>query len=303
MIARKGKNLVLVLIIAVLSLFCKISFAIETAQSDSDQQINDFSLAGYGERGKKTWDIAGKSADIFTETIKLKDLTGNLYGEKDNVKLTANSGDFDKAEGKVHLEQDVVITTSSGAKLTTDSLDWDRKNDIVATKDHVHIIKDNTITTALGAIGHPSLNKVDLQKDVKLEITPDEQRKNEKDAASEKVVITCDGPLSIDYDKNVATFSNNVLVNRPDSQIYSDKMDVYFSKNDQGSGEKQEGSAAFNSKITTIVARGNVKIVRGENVSYSDEATYDAVDKKIVLSGKPKLIVYSTEGMNASFGN
>ena len=35
-------------------------------QIDSDQQISDFSLAGYGEKGKKTWDLSGKSADIFT---------------------------------------------------------------------------------------------------------------------------------------------------------------------------------------------------------------------------------------------
>jgi lipopolysaccharide assembly outer membrane protein LptD (OstA) len=57
------------------------------------------------------------------------------------------------------------------------------------------------------------------------------------------------------------------------------------------------------SKIEKIVARGNVKITRGENVSYSDEATYTALDKKITLSGSPKLIIYSTEEMSASFGN
>jgi hypothetical protein len=51
------------------------------------------------------------------------------------------------------------------------------------------------------------------------------------------------------------------------------------------------------------VAEGNVKIVRGENVSYSEEAVYTAADRKITLLGRPKLIIYSTEGMNASFGN
>jgi len=36
---------------------------------ESDQQISDFSLSGYGDKGKKSWDISGKSADIFTEVV------------------------------------------------------------------------------------------------------------------------------------------------------------------------------------------------------------------------------------------
>ena len=58
------------------------------------------------------------------------------------------------------------------------------------------------------------------------------------------------------------------------------------------------------SRIEKIVARGNVKITRGENISYSDEAVYTAQDKKITLSGKPRLIIYSAEELsNASIGN
>jgi lipopolysaccharide assembly outer membrane protein LptD (OstA) len=57
-------------------------------------------------------------------------------------------------------------------------------------------------------------------------------------------------------------------------------------------------------KIEKIVATGNVKIMQGENISYSDEAVYDAMAKKIILSGKPKLVIYSTEELkDASSGN
>jgi LPS export ABC transporter protein LptC len=276
------------------------SFAEQSAKADdSDQQINDFSLSGYGDKGKKAWDIGGKSADIYSDTVKFKDVTGNLYGEKEEVKLTADRGDFNKAEGKVHLEQDVVITSSSGAKLTTDSLDWDRKNDVVSTKDKVNIAKDNIISTSLGATGHPGLSKVNLDKDVKVEILP-EEKKDQAGMGAEKIVITCDGPLLIDYEKNIATFSNNVKVDRQESQIYSDTMEVNFTRD---SGKQKNGSPVMNSSVEKIIARGNVKIVRGENVSYSDEATYSGADRKIMLSGNPKLVIYSTEGMNASFGN
>ncbi len=283
-------------------------------QESSDQQIMDFSLASFGEKGKKSWDLSGKSADIFSEVIKLKDVIGNLYGKDEDIKLTADKGDFDKTQGKIHLEDNVIITTSTGAKLTTDSLDWDRKNKLVTTKDMVNIERGNMVTTASGAHGEPDLKKVSLEKDVTVNINPDTEEKSKEQNVKKKIVITCDGPLQIDYDKNIATFNNNVKVDTQDAIIQSDIMDVYFGKAGAGkdtSGSKKAdsdvgstlGGSAMGSKIDKIVARGNVKITRGENVSYSDEATYNALDKKIILSGKPRLIIYSGEGMNASFGN
>lgn len=289
------------LLALVLSLFyLSSSFAYNQPADDSDQQVNDFSLAGYGERGKKTWDIAGKSADIFSNIIKLRDITGNLYGN-DNIKLTADRGDFDKAQGNIHLEQDVVITTASGARLLTDSLDWDRKNNIVATKDDVSIIRGNMITQAKGAVGHPDLNKVDLEKDVKVEILPDLEKNSQGMSNKGKTIITCDGVLAIDYGKNFATFNDNVKVDRTDLQIYSDKMDVYFNNNNAAG--QDAASTITGGKIDKIVARENVKIVKGENISYSDKAVYTALDRRITLLGSPKLIVYSTEDLSASFGN
>jgi len=289
------------------------------AQAESDQQISDFSLTGYGEKGKKSWDLSGKSADIFNEVVKLKKVVGNLYGKEENINLTAERGDFNKNDGKVHLEQDVVITTSSGTKMTTDSLDWDRKNQLVTTKDPVNIQRDNMVIVAQGAKGETNLKKVNLEKDVRLDINPALAKENQSDTVSkdevnpankEKIIITCDGPLEVDYDKNIATFNNNVKVDRQDTVIYSDKMDVYFivsnkeEKTAKENSEVNKNQELMNSKIDKIVARGNVKVVRGENVSYSDEAIYSAKDKKLVLTGKPKLIISSTESIgNASFGN
>lgn len=286
------------LIFLLVSVFClSHAFAQEEAP-DADQQISDFSLAGYGEKGKKTWDIAGKSADIFEQIIKLKDITGNLYGEDEDVKLTARKGRFNKTNGKIHVEDNVVITTSSGAKLTTNSLDWDRVNYAVSTPDVVNIWKDNLFTKATGACGEPNLNKMNLEKDVTVEIMPQPKEKDSKAEKEEesKIVITCDGPLEIDYGINIATFNNNVKVDRSDTQIYSDAMDVYFGNKSQDSKEGNKESPSFmGSSIDKIVARGNVKTVRGENLTYSDEAVYNGADKKIILSGNPRLIIVSTE--------
>ncbi|MBU1124794.1 MAG: LPS export ABC transporter periplasmic protein LptC [Candidatus Omnitrophica bacterium] len=275
-------------------------FSQNNTSDQSDQQISDFSLAGYGDQGKKTWDLAGASADIFTDIIKLTQVVGNLYGEQEDVHLVSEKGDFDKKEGKVHLEDNVVITTSSGAKLTTDSLDWDRKNQEVSTKDIVNIEKESMTAVATGAKGEPTLNKVALEKDVRVDINPTaEEEESDDPQVKEKIIITCDGPLDIDYEKNIAVFRNNVKVERTDSIIYSDIMDVYFGKNTPGASESKVPGLMGN-KIDKIVARGNVKIVRGENISYSEEAVYSAADKKITLTGRPKIVIVSTEDMKGT---
>jgi len=82
-------------------------------------------------------------------------------------------------------------------------------------------------------------------------------------------------------------------------------MDVYFSLDKQNANpaSSDQTLAGMGSKLERIIAKGNVKIVKGENISYSDEAVYTAADKKITLLGRPKLIIYSTEDLNASSGN
>jgi LPS export ABC transporter protein LptC len=268
-------------------------------QTESTQQIGDFSLTGFGEKGKKSWDINGKSADIFDDVVKLKEIYGNLYGDKENVTLTADRGDFDKIDGKVHLQDNVVITTTSGAKLTTDSLDWDRKNQLVSTIDKVNITKQNMVTEATGAMGKPNLNTMVLVRDVKVTMSPEEAQEKALDFAKNQIVITCVGPLEIDYAKSVARFNIDVRADKSDSIIFCDVMELYFAKNSKQAKDTkpsaEQGNMMMNSKLDKIVCSGNVRIVRGENVSYSDEAVYTAADQKITLKGKPKLVIYTAQ--------
>ncbi len=278
------------------------TFAQEESLDDSDQQIGDFSLAGYGERGKKTWDLSGKTADIFDNTVKLKDLTGNLYGKEEDVKLTAKKGDFDRANGRIHVEKDVVITTSSGAKLTTDSLDWDRSNSVVSTDDVVNITRQNLFTRGRGAKGEMGLGKMNLEEDVLVEFIPETEGEAAGDSSpAQKIVITCDGPLEIDYQKNVAIFNNNVKVDREDSQIYSEIMELYFSSKDSQETPEEAGGdpMMMGNQIDKIIAKDNVRTVRGDNVTYSQEAVYSVRENKVILSGRPKLLIYSTDDFQA----
>jgi lipopolysaccharide assembly outer membrane protein LptD (OstA) len=87
--------------------------------------------------------------------------------------------------------------------------------------------------------------------------------------------------------------------------MYADRMDAYFISSDK---KRESGSETnqglMGSKIDKIIARGNVRVVRGENTSYSQEAIYSASDKKLTLTGRPKLVIFSTEELGeAPAGN
>ena len=262
----------------------------EAIPQEPERTISEFNLSGFGEEGKKTWEISGESADIFSDQIKLKDFVGTLYGQE-KIILTAEKGNFSKIQNKVHLEDNVVITTESGAKLTTDYLDWDRDTSQVKTEAPVDIKKDDIVISGLGLEGDTELKSVDLKKDVQVEINGEKN----------KVVITCTGPLSVNYANNIAVFKRDVFVDDGESQMYADLMEVFFE-----TSESDESTGSFGGKsgrIKKIIARGNVKIIRGENVSFSNEAIYIADDKTLTLTGRPKLIIYSQEGMDASLGD
>lgn len=240
---------------------------------DAPQQFQGFDLAGYGEGGKKTWDVKGDHADIIGDIVKLTNIVANAYGEE-QTNLTAKFGTLDKATGKMHLEQDVVITTDTGATLTTDSLDWEREKDVVTTPDKVVINKENMMVTGTGAVAHPNLNTAQLNDDITVRLEPEPE-----DALGEVVTITCDGPLEMDYKGQKAVFNENVIAIQTDRKLIADKMEVYFNPDTK--------------QITEMVCTGHVSIIQGENTTYSEKAVYNARDQKLVLSGAPKLIFYA----------
>lgn len=305
-------------IFTILVLFNFTAFALdvafgkeEVANQEAEQKMMDFSLCGFNQKGAKSWEVKGNSADIFSDIVKLTTVNANVYGEEEKINLVADNGEYRKTDGKMHLENNVVITTQSGGKLTTNSLDWDRAVQKVTTDDLVNIEKENIKAVGKGLEGEPNLKKVFLKDNVTVQVEGQglnmkgQDKDNVKEAVldsagktdtkevnKEPTVITCSGPLEIDYGNELAIFNNNVKVDQKEQgEMYSDKMEVYFD--------------FTNKKILRIKSTGNVKIVKGENTSYSDEATYSAADKKMILTGRPRLVIYSEENLtnNAPTGN
>ena len=271
LVNKKMKKIILTLVIFLFS-------GMIIHAEDSPQQFQGFNLSGYGDGGKKTWDVKGDRADILGDVIKLTNIVANAYGE-DQMNLTAQAGAMNKASGKMHLEKDVVMTTQTGAKMTTDSLDWDRNNDLVQTDDKVVLTKEGMQAVGTGAIGHPNIRAAQLNKDVTVDI---ETKSDEQSTG--KVTVTCDGPLEMEYQNEKATFNKNVVAVDGDRKLIADKIEAFFDTTTK--------------QIKEMICTGNVFIYQGENVSHSDKAVYNAVDKKLTLLGSPKLIM-QTQGKDA----
>lgn len=251
-----------------------------------DQKFQGFNLQGYSDNGEKSWDVNGDTADIKGSEIKLSNVNANSYGNE-KVNVTAQNGTINQTSGEMRLEKDVVMTSEKGTQLMTDSLDWNRQTDLVKTKDDVLITDDEKgmTVTGTGMEAHPGLKSAKIEEDVTVRVNTEPKDKDPK-----FVTITSDGPMTLDQAKSMAVFEDNVVAIQTDRTLKADRMEIYFDS------EKNA--------IKEMICIGNVEIVQGENQTFADRATYKAAEQRLILSGRPKLIM-QTENKNglAAFGN
>jgi hypothetical protein len=164
-------------------------------------------------------------------------------------------------EDKVKLNK--VTAGSYGkdaqATITADAGVYDKANNNVRLEQNVKAVIENTGKSAGDFVGMSNASPTDKSKKT-------------------TTIITCDAEVEFNYAKNEGYFNKNVHVINDEGSIDSDRLTVYLDP--------------ASKTIMTIVAEGNVKIKRGENMTYSDKATYIAADKKIVLTGQPRLVIY-----------
>lgn len=295
-----------------------------------EEMLSSFSVSGYTKGGKKQWDLEGKGADILDQEIKLTDVTGKVYGKDMCMTILADEGSLNRLDNNVHLEKNIFANTDDGATMTTDCLNWDAQNQRLSSGDVVWIKRGMMQATGTGVVAHPEFNSVELKKDITVTLSlqpslqkagaqensalsaedfPEQQPPTladdsgltaQMDDASQTVsaqgepnltVITCDGPLKVIYQDKLAVFKDNVKVKDSRGEIFADKMDVYFTTQDEAA-RQIEGIEGMG--IQKIVAIGNTEIHHGDNITYSQRAVYDTNTGKLTLTGKPKLIIYST---------
>ena len=54
--------------------------------------------------------------------------------------------------------------------------------------------------------------------------------------------------------------------------------------------------------IKKMICTGHVMVKQGNNTTYAEVLTYDSEEQKMVLSGRPKLILDMANGQGSPFG-
>ncbi len=277
------KNITLYILLSLM--MTGVAFASEGA---IDQKFQGFNLQGYSDTGEKAWDVKGDTANVKGADIELSNVNANSYGPQ-KVNVTAETGKVDQVNGNMHLEKDVIVTREDGTQMMTNSLDWHRDKDLVTTPDDVVITNQQFTATGKGMQAHPEKKDAQLNKDVTVRV---DTKPNEAEKTGDKnkfLTITSDGPMTIDQEKSMAVFETNVYAAQSDRSLKADRMEVYFNP---GMNDIKE-----------MVCIGNVVVVQGENKSYADKAVYKRGEQKIILSGRPKLIMDTAGGAFAAPGN
>lgn len=281
---KKNSFLFITLVFGVL-----FSSSLSFAQEEG-QEIEGFNLVGYGDGGLKSWDLKGTTASIKDNEINISDVDANSYGDE-NMNVTAQKGHIDKQNGDMRLEKDVVITTETGTKMLTDTLTWQKEKDLITTEDNVTILRESMKAVGKGMKAQPSQSKAQIDKEVVVEYAP-----TAEGPMGEALVISCDGPMEVDYKAQTAVFNDNVVAVQPGRKLKADKMELSFDPAQK--------------KIKTMICTGHVEITQAQNTSFSDKAIYEGESQKITLIGKPKLLLYMDdkgeeggEKFNVPFGS
>ena len=236
----------------------------------------------FANKGKQQEASSGKPAESAQtgtgDQVQHKVLSFNLEGlnEKGGKKWDVK-GESAEAISEDRVKLNNIVAKSYGeeaeATITADKGVYDKLHNNVKLEENVKATIENTKAFASDFMDLPGQAT---------------NKSKAKEAAQKKgkTVITCDGEVRFEYENNKAYFEKNVKVTSDDGNIDADKITVNLEPNTR--------------KIKDIVAEGNVKITRGEDITYSEKAVYVEAEKKVILTGRPKIVIYQQGGLQQS---
>ncbi|MBI3615272.1 MAG: LPS export ABC transporter periplasmic protein LptC [Candidatus Omnitrophica bacterium] len=234
--------------------------------ASSNDAVSVFTLVGHSDNGRKKWEVQGETADLLGEIVQLSPVTARSFGDVE-VKLTANRGRYQKTTQDIYLQKNVVVTTSDGGRLTTESLQWWHERDMARTLDWLNISRPGMTVLGIGGVGFPKLKRARVERKITVTLQGEEGQ----------TVVTCDGPMEVDYVQHKARFWRNVLVRDAQGFIRSDRLDVLLT-----SETNQIQEARF---------WGHVQIHRGNQRATAQRANYWGSPKRTRLTGHTRMVM------------
>ena len=219
----------------------------ELVKASHDQEFQKFNLTGFDNKGKTFWNLEGNTARV-------------------------------QPSQTIYLDNNVTFKLKDNTVIHTDHVQWSQSEGLMQTDALVTLDHDVTHVTGTGAIGRPSQSFIQLNRDIKMNL-------------SRTGTLTCQGPMKVYYNENKMVFYRKVKVVDERGTLSANRMDVFFDPNEK--------------KIKQIIAVGDVVITRGTDTTHSRRAIYTLATGSVRLEGNPEITMYKNPKgvLNGTFGN
>ena len=126
--------------------------------------------------GRIVWELTCEKMklDMLTQNVELDGISAKLYQRDKETdaettwELTAAKGVYYQVNKVIHVEGEVVVTNTDGAKLLSEKLDWFADQEILIASGNVKISKDDMRAFGDTAYFQIALNKVGLMGNAKV---------------------------------------------------------------------------------------------------------------------------------------
>lgn len=143
----------------------------------ADQEFTDFTTME-SDSGVVKWLLEAPVARIYNvrKLLVTDDPEIKFYDELGRVTsiLTADKGEYNKDSHDLTALGNVVVTSSEGYILETESLVWLYELGQIHTEDFVKVTKGRDILTGYGFTGYPELRNIDIKRNVKAYLRDEE---------------------------------------------------------------------------------------------------------------------------------
>ena len=142
-----------------------------------DQEFTDFTTVE-SDSGVVKWVLSAPVARVYnaSKLLVTDDPRIEFYNEDGTLAsvLLAKKGEYNQVTHDLTALGDVIVTSSEGYTLETESLVWVERLEEIHTEDFVRFIKGEDILTGYGFRSDPNLENVEIMKDVKAYLRDDE---------------------------------------------------------------------------------------------------------------------------------
>jgi len=143
----------------------------------ADQEFSDFTTME-SDSGQVKWMLEAPVARVYNirKLLVTDDPKITFYDENGEISsiLTADKGEYNQETHDLTALGNVVVTTSEGYTLETESLIMIRELGEIHSEDFVKVTKGSDILTGYGFQGYPELKNVDIKRDVRAYLRDDE---------------------------------------------------------------------------------------------------------------------------------